>query len=108
MFRAAQGSPAPGFPFPRQALAQGWGWGKSQSFFPLLQVLCTLQSLQSIPPACLLENVSMQFTPGLPSQDYNTICAAIGHPVLVDAARFGAGAHRVRNFWAELTDAYDL
>jgi transposase InsO family protein len=86
----------------------GLGGGKSQSFYPLLEVLRTLQRLQSVAPAYLLENVAMQHTPGQPAKDYQTIRAAIGQPVLVDAARFGAGAHRVRNFWTNLTDPYEL
>jgi hypothetical protein len=32
------------------------------------------------------------------------ICHAVGQPVVVDAARFGSYAHRLRNFWSNLAD----
>ena len=67
-----------------------------------------LQQLQTLPPAFLLENVAMQFTSGRPSEDFCQICGSIGAPVTVDAARLGAGAHRLRNYWTNLCSPSEL
>ncbi len=40
--------------------------------------------------------------PNISVGDFNVILSVIGQHVLIDAARFGAGAHRLRNFWTNL------
>jgi hypothetical protein len=85
---------------------QGLEGKRSSSFFPLVRILDALQRLMpDQPPAYVLENTSMQFTV---SADYPRICAAIGLPVTVDAARLGSGAHRLRNYWTNLADTRQL
>jgi hypothetical protein len=77
----------------------------SSTFYPLVNLCATLQLLQpALPPAFLFENTAMQThkDPNISVRDFEVICSIIGQPVLLDAARFGAGAHRLRNFWTNL------
>ena len=84
---------------------RGLAGKRSSTYFPLMTILSTLQRLQpNRPPVFILENTAMQV--GRHSQklanDFNTICSQLGDPVLLDAARVGAGAHRLRNYWTNL------
>jgi hypothetical protein len=36
--------------------------------------------------------------------DYLTVCEGLGKKIILDAAQFGARAHRVRNYWTNLAD----
>ena len=40
--------------------------------------------------------------PNISVRDFDIICSIIGQPMLLDAARFGASVHRLRNFWTNL------
>lgn len=91
---------------------KGLQGAKSSSFYPLVQLLGTLQQLQwACPPVYLIENTAMQFgaraRPEL-LRDYDTICDAIGPSVLLDAARVNSHAHRLRNYWSNLAPATHL
>ena len=84
---------------------KGLAGPRSSTFYPLVNLCATLQLLQpAIPPAFLFENTAMQThkDPDISVRDFAVICSIIGQPVLLDAARFGAGAHRLRNFWTNL------
>ena len=37
-----------------------------------------------------------------PRLDYFHVCSILGPSVLLDAAQFNSGAHRLRNFWTNL------
>ena len=79
----------------------------SSTFFPLMDVCASLQLLQpKLSPAFIFENTSIQThrDSKISVDDFNTICSVIGQPVLLDAARFGSGAHRLRNFWSNLAN----
>jgi hypothetical protein len=58
----------------------------------------------------LFENTAMQTHKdhNISVRDFDVICSIIGQPVLLDAARFGAGAHRLRNFWTNLALPHHL
>ena len=87
----------------------GFTGSRSVSFFPLLHIIGELQDLQRHqPPIYIIENTAMLEgrTPTPHVRDaYFKICQALGEPVLVDAARFGSYAHRLRNYWTNLTEA---
>jgi transposase InsO family protein len=82
---------------------------RSSSIFPLCDMLCTLQSIQtSVPPAFILENTAMQHNfshEAVRTRDYPALCALLGQPVVLDAAQFGSYAHLLRNFWSNLAPA---
>ena len=81
---------------------------RSSTFYPLMRILSTLQRLQpSCPPAYIIENTAMQVGKNAEklAGDFTTICNQLGEPVLLDAARVGAGAHRLRNYWTNLADS---
>ena len=65
--------------------------------------MASLQRVQAAkPPAYMLENGPMQlsFDEGNDIEaDFKLICSQQGDPVLLDAARFGAYAYRLRNWW---------
>ena len=87
---------------------QGLRGPHSKSFFPLLNLLASLQLLQPHqPPAYLIENTAFQFHSHdqVSVQDFQFICGMLHNPVVLDAAQFGSYAHRVRNFWTNLADA---
>lgn len=75
---------------------------RSRSFFPLSQILGHLQSLLPRKVIYIIENTAMQCHPGKPQDDFSKICAVLGPPLLLDAAQFGAGAARLRNFWTNM------
>ena len=78
----------------------------SVTFYDILRILGDLQALQQQrPPGFILENTYMQDSKSKAVQDaFTKICHAVGQPVVVDAARFGSYAHRLRNFWSNLAD----
>jgi hypothetical protein len=83
----------------------------SSTFFPLMDVCASLQLLQPrLSPAFIFENTSVQTHSNrtIAVDDFNTICSVIGQPVLLDAARFGSGAHRLRNFWTNLANPHQV
>ncbi len=90
---------------------KGLAGPRSSTFYPLIDLCATLQLLQpTLPPAFLFENTAMQThkDPNISVRDYNVIFSIIGQPVLLDAARFGAGAHRLCNFRTNLALPHHL
>ena len=95
---------------------QGLEGMKSQTFFPLLQIIGELQRVlgaNNKPPLLyLVENTAMQEQQGFSSlavqAAYRTICHALGDPVVLDAARMDSGAHRLRNYWGNLSHPHIL
>jgi site-specific DNA-cytosine methylase len=81
---------------------------RSNTFFDLVRILGALQQLQlARPPAYLLENSPMQHnwrSSKIVRRDFPKIVNSIGQPVCLDAAQMGSYAHRVRNFWSNLSD----
>jgi len=84
----------------------------SSTFYPLVNLLATLQLLQiHNPPAYLLENVAMQHnfhSQQIAVEDFNAITSVLGMPVCLDAARVDSYAHRLRNYWTNIADAFQL
>ena len=68
-----------------------------------ISIIGSLQQLQpSKPPLYILENAAMQNnfnSQRVREEDFPALCRIIGTPVVLDAARFGAFAHRLRDFW---------
>ena len=91
---------------------KGLSGHRSNTFYPLLQIIGELQLLQvNLPPLYLIENTSMQSTPNVrPAvlESYFEICARIGQSCLLDAARMGSYAHRLRNYWTNIADSQSL
>ena len=91
---------------------QGLAGSHSSTFHDLVRVVGLLQDLQpATPPGYVFENTYMQVInrhESVRTGDWPRIVAAIGEPVLTDAARFGAGAHRLRNFWTNLAATVHL
>jgi hypothetical protein len=76
-----------------------------------VRIIGALQQLQpAMPPAYILENVPMQrhLKDSIATADYKQICSLIGQPAMVDAAQFGSLAHRLRNFWSNLSSPKQL
>lgn len=46
--------------------------------------------------------------PAIAQGDYNHICSMIGQPTVLGAAQFSSLAHRVRNFWTNLSSPAQL
>ncbi|GAX81110.1 hypothetical protein CEUSTIGMA_g8544.t1 [Chlamydomonas eustigma] len=70
---------------------EGLSGRKSSTFYPLLDIISELQSIRqslSLPLLYLIENTTPQH--------------AVGPPVVLDAARVGSYAHRLRNYWTNL------
>ena len=83
----------------------------SSTFFPLMDLCASLQLLQPrLSPAFIFENTSIQTHRDctIAVDNFNLICSVIGQPVLLDAVRFGSGAHRLRNFWTNLANPYQV
>ena len=85
---------------------KGLAGPRSGTFYPLLQLLGSMQVLQDFrSPAFLVENTYFQ---GMArhnqelSNDYERVNEALGRPVCIDAAVTGSGAHRLRNIWTNL------
>ena len=81
---------------------------RSSTFFPMLQIIGALQqSQQALPPAYLIENTAFQYnwkSEAVSQAHFDTVCAAIGIPVCIDAVQFNSYAHRLRNYWTNLCD----
>ena len=81
---------------------------RSSNFFDIVRIVGSLQQLQpSAPPGFVLENTDMDGDnnhESVRTVDFPGICDVIGRPVLLDAARCGAYAYRLRNFWSNLAD----
>jgi transposase InsO family protein len=75
-----------------------------RSFFQLVRILRALQLLMpTCPPAFVVENTSFQLNNGrLFKKQYAQVCSMLGPSALLDAARFGSRAHRLRNFWTNI------
>jgi len=85
---------------------------RSNTFYPLLQIIGALQQLQQrLPPAYLIENTAFQHnwkSQDISRNQYQQVCSAIGSPVCLDAAQFDSYAHRLRNYWTNLCDHEQL
>jgi RNase H-like domain found in reverse transcriptase/Reverse transcriptase (RNA-dependent DNA polymerase)/Integrase zinc binding domain/PHD-finger/Integrase core domain len=81
---------------------------RSNTFKDAVRITGALQQLQPHrPPAYLWENTSFQYnwnSQRVAKKDFETVCAAMGRPICLDAAQFGSRAHRSRNFWTNLAD----
>jgi hypothetical protein len=89
--------------------------GSGGTYFPLLQILKTLQvtaaRLDLPPPAYVLENTAFQYnwrSTEVAQGDYQRVCGDLGEPMVLDAAQFGSYAHRLRNFWTNLLGQADM
>jgi hypothetical protein len=74
-----------------------------------MDLCASLQVLQPrLSPTFIFENTSIQTHRDriIAVDDFNTICSVIGQPVLLDAVRFGSGAHRLRKFWTNLANPH--
>ncbi|GAX86477.1 hypothetical protein CEUSTIGMA_g13886.t1 [Chlamydomonas eustigma] len=85
---------------------------KSDTFYPMLNILGMLQSLQhSLPPIYLIENTAVQHarssSPAMHAA-FEELCLRIGTPVVLDAARVNSYAHRLRNYWTNLAPSASL
>jgi hypothetical protein len=71
---------------------------------------CNYCSPGSVQPLYIFENTSIQTHRDrtIAVGDFNFICSVIGKPVLLDVVRFGSGAHRLRNFWTNLANPYQV
>ena len=84
---------------------KGLAGPRSGTFYELHRILESLQAaLGASRLGYLVENTAMQhnWKHPEPRRDYALVCFILGESVLVDAAQFGSGAHRVRNFWTNL------
>ena len=90
----------------------GLGGRRAGTYHALIRVLRILQRVQAArPPAYLLENGPMQLSFDVDNSieaDFKLICGQLGMPVLLDAARFGAYAYRLRNWWCNCLDPVEL
>jgi hypothetical protein len=98
-----------------QDLSNGSGKGlqgsHSSTLFPLMALCASLQLLQPwLSPDFIFENTSIQTHRDrtIAVDDFNTICSVIGQPALLDALRFGSGAHSLRNFWTNLATSHQV
>ena len=76
-----------------------------------MDLCASLQLLQPrLSPAFIFENTSIQthHDQTIAVDDFKLICSFIGKPVLLDAVRFGSGAHRLRIFWTNLANPYQV
>jgi len=84
---------------------QGLVGERSRTFHALMSILEDMRALQPAqPPAYLLENVDFRHL----ESDYALVTRLLGDPCIVDAARFGSLAHRVRCYWSNLADAQSV
>jgi hypothetical protein len=81
----------------------GLDGSRSCTFYDAVRIVGALQQMQPVPPAFIFENTYMQDDDRHSVREsFNIICRALGQPVVVDAARFGAFAHRARNYWSNM------
>ena len=91
--------------------AAGQAGARATLLCDLVRVIGALQQLQPrLPPAYVIENTAMQLhrQPRIAVRDFELVCAAIGQPVMLDAAQFGSLTHRLRNFWSNLCSPAQL
>ena len=78
---------------------------RSRTFFPLQAIWQQLQGLLGLRLAWVFENTAVD-VPWQRSQqaldDLKQLKAALGEPLVVDAAQFGSRAHRLRYYWTNL------
>lgn len=83
---------------------------RSRNFFDIVRIVGGLQQLQpERPPAFVLENTDMQSGNShetVREHAFPKICGVLGQPVVLDAARCGAFAYRLRNFWSNIADPF--
>lgn len=91
---------------------KGLAGPKSSTFYDVLRIVGALQQLQpQRPPAFVIENTAMQFnftSERVRTQDWPAVVHALGESVVLDAARVGSHAHRLRNYWLNLAPARQL
>jgi len=84
----------------------------SSTFYSLRQVLVWMQQQLPLPPAWVLENTYMQAPwqrSAVVLHDFHTVVVGtLGPPLVLDAARFGSRAHRLRDFWTNLAGVNQL
>lgn len=83
----------------------GLGGQRSGLLSHVLRIIATLQDLHPAPVAYVLENVALQHNfkhPAVSVQAMQAVHTWLGPPICLDAAQFGARAHRLRNFWTNL------
>ena len=90
----------------------GLAGNRSSHFVDTVRIIAALQQLQpDNPPAWVLENTSMQAAwnhAQVREVDFPYINSILGTPVLLDAARFGAFAYRLRNWWSNIADPHHV
>ena len=77
----------------------------------MLQILGWLQSVQtpvSCPPIYFIENTFNGVATSAVRDAFAVLRASLGHHVLLDAARVGSYAHRLRSYWSNLADPIAL
>jgi len=90
---------------------KGLEGAKSSTFYSLIKVLSYFQQFCRKPPGYVIENTAFQhnfLSSTISSEHFQYVCSVLGTPVLLDAARFGSYAHRLRNFWTNLADTNQL
>jgi len=83
----------------------GLGGPRSRSFYQIVHIIGALQQLAPDRIAYVLENTAFQHnwkSASIANTQFEQVCRVIGQPVLLDAARVGSSAHRLRNFWTNL------
>jgi hypothetical protein len=79
---------------------------RSDNFFDIIRVVGVLQQVQlHRPPGYILENTHMQSPHNhqhVRDVSFPGMCAVLGQPVELDAARCGSYDYRLRNFWSNL------
>ena len=92
--------------------------GLSGPYAPVLEacinIIGALQQLRQgrgKAPLYILENAAMQHnfrSQHVREVDFPAVCQRVGVPVVLDAARVGSYAHRLRNFWQNLAPHREL
>ena len=83
--------------------SRGWDGKHSHTLTACIRIIGYLQQLhRKQPPLYIIENAAMQYnfrSQTIREEVFPAVCNMIGTPVMLDAAQFGALAHRCRNFW---------
>ena len=90
---------------------QGLDGARSGLLYPLLDILTALQAVHPSPVGYLLENVVPKYnfnSARVRNVDAPRIAQLLGPEVVVDAARHGSYAHRVRAYWTNLAAPHHL
>ena len=81
----------------------GWDGKHSHTLLACVKLIGYLQQLhRSLPPLYIVENAAMQYnfrSETIRDSVFRAICSMLGTPIMLDAAQFGAYAHRCSNFW---------